>query len=202
MSDTDWRTRAEAVTDAELAGFRKQICVVAGHFHLNACGSCSRCGGGTPSCSMRICDRCAGELGVCPFDQLMTGWGSVSAPDEEAIAARWLALLMRGYSAERAAARKALSSFPLPGIAAAAGELDQPAGTPTRSPARAEFIVGFARSLPDGVSAGVPFLNGTIVRVNTALGSAVVQTADAAHFETLAAQDPRVRFVELNAPGG
>lgn len=200
MDRDDWQTRAEAVTDAELADFRRTICVVRGHIGLCAMGTCGRCGGGTPSCSMQICDRCAGELGVCPFDQLMTGWGSVSAPDADAIAARWLALLMRGYSAEREAARRALETFPLPDLAAAASELDQPVGTSTRSPARAEFIVGFHGPLPDGVAEGATFLNSTVVRVDTALSIAVVDTADAARFEALAAQDPRVRYLELDTP--
>src|SRR5438128_1973572 len=132
MDHVDWRARAEAVTDAELADFRGRICVVRGHIGLCAIGACGRCGEATPSCSMQICDSCAQELGVCPFDQLMTGCGSISAPDAEAHAARWLALLMCGYSAEREAARKALPSFPLPGLAAAAKELDRPVPTPGR----------------------------------------------------------------------
>lgn len=202
MDRADWQTRVEAVTDVELADFRRRICVVGGHIGLCAIGTCGRCGGATSSCSMQMCQRCADELGVCPFDQLMTGWGSVGAPDEEAIAARWLALLMRGYSAERAAAKRALPSFPLPGIAVAVGELEQQAGTPSRSPARAEFIVGFQDHIPAGVEEGAAFLNGTVGQVNSALGFAVVQTGDAAHFEALAAADPRVRYVELNAPGG
>jgi hypothetical protein len=198
MDPADWQARAEAVTDAELTDFRRRICVVGGHIGLCALGTCSRCGGVTSSCSMSICRRCADELGVCPFDQLMTGWGSVSAPEGEAMAVLWLALLMRGYSVERAVAVRALQSFPLAGVTEAVRGVEQRPGSMTRSPVAAEFIVGFHGRLPDGVEAGRAFLNGTVVRVDGVLGFAVVRTGDAARFEALAAEDARVRYVELN----
>jgi hypothetical protein len=147
---------------------------------------------------MQICERCADELGVCPFDQRMTGWGSVCSSNGEEIAARWLALLMRGYEAERKAARKALEGFTLPGLSEALRELERQRGTPARSPARAEFIVGFGR-IPEGLAEGTTFLNGTVVSINTALTYAVVRTEDAASFEEAAAQHSQVRYVELNA---
>ncbi len=198
MTPMEWKTRADALSDAEVAEFRRRICVVPGHIGTCAMGRCSRCGGGTSSNTMQICKGCATELGVCPFDQRMTGWGSVSSSDGEEIAARWLALLMRGYGAEREAARKALEGFPLPGLATAVRELERQPETPTRSPARAEFIVGFGR-VPEGLAEGTAFLNGTVVSVNTALSYAVVLTADAASFEEQAAKHSQVRFVELNS---
>ncbi|MEW6209801.1 MAG: hypothetical protein AB1631_15665 [Acidobacteriota bacterium] len=199
MTFIEWKTRADALTDAEVAEFRRRICVSPGHIGTCAIGRCSRCGGSTASTSMQICERCATGLGVCPFDQRMTGWGSVSSSDSEKIAARWLALLMRGYGAERKAARKALEGFALPGLSAAVRELERQPGTATRSPARAEFIVGFLGRVPEGLAEGAEFLNGTVVKVNAALTYAVVQTADAASFEELAAKHSQVRYVELNA---
>lgn len=199
MTLIEWKTRADAVSDAELTEFRQRICVATGHVGLCVPGLCGRCGGGTASISMAICERCATELGVCPYDQRMTGWGSASAQDGEAIAARWLALLMRGYKAEREAAKKALRSFPLVGLATAFEELERQPGTPTCSPARAAFIVGFHGCVPDDLTEGAAFLNGTVVRIfNPAHGMAIVQTADAACFEDLAAKDPQVRYVELS----
>lgn len=202
MIPVDWIARADAVTDAELAEFRRRICVEPAHIGICAIGTCSRCGGGTASGSMQICDRCARELGVCPYDQRMTGWGSVSAPEGEAIAVQWLALWMRGYAAERIAARHALESIPLPGLSAVVAELERQPGSPTRSPATAEFIVGFRRGVPEGLAAGMPFLNGTVVSIEHALAFAVVRTPDAAAFEDEATGRPEVRYVELNSGGG
>lgn len=201
MKLMEWKARADALSDAELAEFRRRICVAPGHVGTCAIGRCSRCSGSTSSSTMHICERCAGELGVCPYDQRMTGWGSVSAPDGEAIAARWLALLMRGYAAERQAARKALKSFPLPGLDATIEELERQPGTSIRSPARAEFIVGFLNGVPNEVTEGAPFLNGVALSVSNALAYAVVLTEDAASFEEQAAKHPQVRYVELNTSG-
>jgi hypothetical protein len=155
MTAAPWLARAEAVTDAELADFRRRICVWPGHVCLWAIGLCGRCGGSTPSCSMSLCRSCARELGVCPFDRLMTGWGSTSGGDRDGPAARWLALLVRGYSAERDAASRALADWPDPGVAAAARELARRPGPAPggRSPVPAEFLVGFDRPLPAGLVA-------------------------------------------------
>jgi hypothetical protein len=67
--------------------------------------------------------------------------------------------------------------------------------------ARAKFIVGFLGRIPDGLTEGATFLNGTVVGVDPALAFAVVQTTDAASFEDQAAEHPRVRYVELNVSG-
>src|SRR2546426_810491 len=111
MTAGEWIQRAEAVTDAELAEFRRRICVTGGHIGTANIGTCSRCGGHTSSGSMSLCHQCGTELGVCQFDGRMTGWGAASAGEPEAVAVRWLALLMRGYSAERQAAERALPQF-------------------------------------------------------------------------------------------
>ena len=205
MTLIEWKTRADAVSDAELAEFRRRICVVTGHVGLCVPGLCSRCDGGTASISMEICEGCASEMGVCPYDQRMTGWGSVSAQDGEAIAARWLALLRRGYKAEREAAKRALLGFPLAGLATDFEQLERQPGTLTCSPAQAEFTVGFHGRVPNDLTEGAMFLNGTVVRVfNPAHGLVIVQTTDAARFEDLAAKDPQVRYIELsgNSPTG
>lgn len=202
MTAAEWRSAAEAVRDAELAEFRRRICVAPAHVGTCAIGRCGRCGGGTSSSSQQICSRCAQELGVCPFDQRMVGWGSVSEPEGEAIAVCWLALLMRGHSAERIAGKKALQSFPLEGLAEAAAELEHQGSSSPRSPATAEFIVGFRGAVPEGFTEGARFLNGAIVSVSPALGFVVVRTPDAVRFEEQAAVHPLVRYVELNAGGG
>lgn len=200
MAAPTWRVLAELITDADLAAFRGRICVKGAHPALAALGSCSRCGGVTSSCSMSICDQCAGELGVCPFDQRLTGWGRESAREKETIGALWLALLIRGYSAERAAAKRALDRWPDADLAATALEIEQRAGPmlTSRSPVEAEFIVGFHGEVPAAVAEGAHFLDALVLRVDSPLRFATVRAADAAGFEMRAGRDPRVRYVELN----
>jgi hypothetical protein len=197
LTPADWVERAQAVSDAELAEFRLRICVTGGHIGNANIGTCSRCGGATSSGSMSLCKTCGEELGVCQFDGRLTAWGSQSADDPEGIAARWLALLMRGYSNERDAATRALPGFELPGLAealAAAADQDPASGSPTT----AELIVGFAGEIPEGLPEGSTFLGAPVVSVNPALRSALVRPADAREFEIRAQADPRVGFIELN----
>jgi hypothetical protein len=200
MSAATWRVLAELITDADLAAFRQLICVKGGHPGLAALGACTRCGGVTSSCSMSICDQCAGELGVCPFDQRLTGWGSESAPEREAIGALWLALLIRGYSEERAAAKRALDGWPDPELVTTAREIELHSRliAPGQSPVEAEFIVGFHGAIPIGVVEGALFHEARIARVDSPLRFATVRAPDAAGFEARARRDPRVRYVELN----
>ena len=191
---TDWVARAQAVSDEELADFRLRICVTGAHPGIASIGRCSRCGGATSSGSMSLCEGCGQELGVCQYDQRMVGWGPGNQGDPEEHAVRWLALLMRGYSSERSAAARALPQFGLPGLEDAA----QAAPREQRSPAVAEFIVGFAGSLPDEVSVGADFLGTPVLRVQDPLRHISVQPADAREFEERAVASPDVRFVELN----
>ena len=172
-----------------------------GHIGLAAIGSCSRCGGMTSSCSMIICKQCAESLGVCPYDELLNRWGTASEGDPEKIAACWLALIKRGYSNEREAARKALATFPFPGLAEAVAELES-APNDRRSPAPATFIVGFHAGIPPGIKEGGSFFNGQITGVNHSLRYVTAFTEDATRFEVAAMADPSVAFMEIETPGG
>lgn len=201
MTAAEWRVRAEAVSDTELGEFRQKICVAPAHIGTCDIGKCSRCGGGTSSGTMYLCERCARELGVCPYDGRMVGRSAAGTPEDETLATCWLALLMRGYAAEKDAAKHAVRSFPFAGLDEAAVEVEHGEVPPHRSPATAEFIVGFRGGVPAGLTEGAEFLNGKVVSLTPVLSFVVVRTPDAARFEEAAAADPRVRYVELNVSG-
>jgi hypothetical protein len=197
VSESHWIERARTVTDAELAQFRQRICVTGNHIGTAAIGSCSRCGGATSSSSMSLCVSCGTELGVCQFDGRLTGWGSESADDPEGMAVRWLALLMCGYSDERAAAARALPGFALPGFAEAVATVGD-APQAGRAPTRAELIVGFHGNVPEVVAPGATFFGADVVSVDPALRFAVLRPIDARDFQARVRTDPRVAYVELN----
>lgn len=199
MTPEEWQALGDAVTDAALDDFRSRICVQPCHVGTCAIGSCRICRGATPSTSMRLCDACASRRGVCPYDELLAGWGEEAGGDPVAAAALWLALLRRGFSAEREAARKALATFRLPGLEAAS-QGERAPGSPVRSPAAAEFLVLFGR-LPEGLTVGERFANGLVVHLNPKLNYVVVRTEDAARFEEEAAALPGVQHVGLNRTG-
>jgi hypothetical protein len=146
---------------------------------------------------MSLCKSCGAELGVCQFDGRLTAWGSESADDPEGMAARWLALVMRGYSNERDAARRALETFDLAGLAEAVGEVGDEvlAG---RAPTTAEIIVSFQGAIPDVVEVGASFLGAPVVKLDEGLRYALVRPLDARDFEARARTDPRVAYLELN----
>lgn len=199
MSPREWTALAEALEDVAIQEFRSQICVFGGHFHLNAIGRCSRCHGTTSSCSMKICNRCAEELQVCPYDMR---WVGIIENDRERLTIRWLALWMRGYSVERAAARKALSSGAAPEATSALDEMERMAErlpvVGNRAPVSVEFIVGFRKNHPVPVNAGDTFLDAEVLRVNPQLFSATMRAADAAAFELNVRKERSVAYVEVN----
>jgi hypothetical protein len=130
----------------------------------------------------------------------IVGWGTNSVGSREENAVLWLALLMRGYFAERSAAMRALERWPDPQVAEAARSLapmpDRPA--PGRSPVEAELLVGFVGAVPPEVARGSRYCDALVVDVDVRLRCATLRTADAARCEALTKRDPRVRYLSLN----
>lgn len=112
-----WQERADAVPDAEIPEFVAGFCLESGrHIGLEAIGRCSRCSGYTPCCNMLLCDACAGELGVCPFDGLRVGWTGIPEEARDDWIVHWLAVLTRGPAEARPCALRFLGTSGRPEI--------------------------------------------------------------------------------------
>jgi len=133
----------------------------------------------------------------------MTGWGAVAREQgADTVAARWLALVLRGFSGERSAAQHALNTWPNPALGALARQLD--AERAAKRPAddefgaEADFIVGFKGQVPAEVVEGSSYLGGIVIRVNAALRHVVLRSPNAVQLAALGGDDDRIRFIELD----